>query len=424
MRVPIVLGNSGYYGTLAAIRSLGRAGVPVTAIDPTYLAPGRFSRFAERRGICPRFERTAQWVAWLLEDSRGKPKRAIYATSDAVAYALARHRDELSEGYHLLQPDLAAMMVFLDKGQLIEEARLSGIETPRAWLPRSRQDAERIARDLECQTVLVKPRSQLAVRNYMKGIVPASGLAAIMSEYDRMCALGAHDADFARLHPEVMWPMFQEYHPESADRVYNLTGFRDASGKHVALLAANKILQRPRRLGVGLCFEDAEVDRDLAARILRMCERINYYGAFEAEFIIAGDRALLIDFNPRFYNQIGFDIARGLDIPNLVYAAMTGGDEQLDQRMESFRRRVPNAEYAFCNRFQFNLTIWAQSMFGAMSREEAARWRGWRMRPGTLVVDAAYDPGDRLPSTIDAMQQVLAFVKHPRAFFRELALAD
>ena len=36
----MVLCNASYYGTVAAIRSLGRAGIPVVAVDTGLLAPG------------------------------------------------------------------------------------------------------------------------------------------------------------------------------------------------------------------------------------------------------------------------------------------------------------------------------------------------------------------------------------------------
>ena len=38
-QVPMVLCNASYYGTVAAIRSLGRAGIPVVAVTPGCLAP-------------------------------------------------------------------------------------------------------------------------------------------------------------------------------------------------------------------------------------------------------------------------------------------------------------------------------------------------------------------------------------------------
>ena len=73
--------------------------------------------------------------------------------------------------------------------------------------------------------------------------------------------------------------------------------------------AARKILQQPPFIGTGLCFEPALVDPLLADQTKRLCERIGYYGVFELEFILAEGKAMLIDFNGRFYNQIAETLA-------------------------------------------------------------------------------------------------------------------
>ena len=179
------------------------------------------------------------------------PRRAIYATSDAISFALARHRDVLATTFDLYQPDLETMMCVLDKGQLLEQARAVGIDTPETWLPDSRRDAEKIAQTIG-DTILVKPRSQLAVNSQIKGALAGSGASAILAAYDRFIEQTASDTPFARQYPHAMMPMLQRYHPEAMETIYSLSGFRDKSGQHVAMLGARKVLQRPRRLGVGL----------------------------------------------------------------------------------------------------------------------------------------------------------------------------
>lgn len=418
----MLLCNAGYYGTLAAVRSLGRAGVPIVTVDPSILAPGRYSRYSTSHLSCPPYDQTDAWTDWLMRLGQSGPRRAIYATSDATSFALARHRDALACAFHLYQPDLATMMCMLDKGQLLDHARAVGIDTPDTWLPTSRRDAERIAREVG-GAILVKPRSQLAVKTQMKGAVAGRGADAVLAAFDHFVAQGTHDTPFAREHPDVMVPMLQRYHPEAMETIYSLSGFRDISGRHVAMLGARKVLQRPRRLGVGLCFEEAEVDPDIAARAVRLCERIGYYGAFELEFIHSADKALLIDFNGRFYNQLVFDTARGLDLPGLVYAAAIGDVGQVERLTSAVPPQGERPSLAFCNGFGFAMTIRAQRAFGTMSKQEVARWRDWLKVPGRKVIDAVHDAGDPLPSAIDVAQQLLQCMRHPRAFLTQAGLA-
>jgi predicted ATP-grasp superfamily ATP-dependent carboligase len=415
----MVLCNASYYGTLAAVRSLGRAGVPVVTVDPAILAPGRYSRYSSLHLSCPPFEHP-DWSDWLLAMGRNGPRRATYATSDAVSFALADRRDELSSVFDLYQPDLDTMMCILDKGLLIKHARAVGIDTPQTWFPQSSDEAETILRDVGGMLV-AKPRSQLAVRTAVKGTLLNAAARNGRAEWDELLRQTAHDHPFAKRFPEATMPMLQRYHPEAMQKIYSLSGFRDISGAHVIMRAAHKVLQRPRQLGVGLCFEEADIVPDLAERTVLLCERIGYYGAFELEFIVSGDRPLLIDFNGRFYNQLAFDIARGMDLPRLIYAGSTGQVEELERLIAAVQRRDQGEGLAFCNRFGLSLTLAAHRTFGRMTYKEAALWRQWRTDCGENIVDAVHDTGDPYPALIDAIQQVMQSVRHPRAYLREMA---
>ena len=166
----ILLGNASYYGTLAAVRSLGRADVKVVTIDPSTICHSRYSRYSSQHLTCPAFEDSSVWAEWLLRKARIGPRRAIYATSDAVSFALARYRNELSGDFELYQPGLDTVMSILDKGLLMQHAQAVGIETPPTWFPQNSAEAAKIAKDAG-GTVLIKPRSQLAQRTGTKGTV-------------------------------------------------------------------------------------------------------------------------------------------------------------------------------------------------------------------------------------------------------------
>jgi hypothetical protein len=81
---------------------------------------GRFSRFANQHLACPAFEKFNALAEWPLPGGRTGPRRAIYATSDALSFALARYRDELGTEFELFQPGLDTAMSIVDKGQLLQ----------------------------------------------------------------------------------------------------------------------------------------------------------------------------------------------------------------------------------------------------------------------------------------------------------------
>lgn len=411
----MVLCNASYYGTLAAIRSLGRAGIPVVTLDTGILSIGRYSRHSSVHLKSPPFD-SPEWPDWLLALGRSGPRRAIYATSDAVSFALADRREEFGSVFDLYQPSLNTIVSILDKGLLYKHAQAVGMDTPETWLPQSAVEAKKIVREVG-GLLVAKPRSQLSVRTGLKGLlIDASGE---QNAYDNLLSEAADDNRFIKRFPEAAMPMLQRYYPEALDQVYSLSGFRDISGKHVAMRAALKILQSPRRMGVGLCFEDADVIPALAERTLRLCERIGYYGAFELEFIAAHGRMMLIDFNGRIYNQLAFDIARGMDLPRLIYAGATGRSDELSRLVQAEPCRKQVKPLIFCNSFGLSLTVAAKRAFRTMSSEEANRWRGWRQTAGDRVVDAVRDGDDPVPAIIDGAEHIRRSMR--RSFFREMA---
>ena len=416
---PILLGNASYYGTLAAVRSLGRAGVKVVTVDPSIISASRCSRYSSEHLTCPAFENSGAWAEWLMQQGRTGPRRAIYATSDAVSFALARYRDELSVHFDLYQPCLDTIMSILDKGRLMQHAQSLGIETPSTWFPQSGAEATKIARDAG-GTVLIKPRSQLAQRTSTKGSVVTT--ASVQSVFDSYLRDQTIDSEFAKQCPGSTMPVIQQFHHQAIENVYSLSGFREKESGGIIMRGARKVVQQPRRTGTGLCFEAAPVDPILADQARRLCERVGYYGVFEIEFVFADGKAMLIDFNGRFYHQIAFDIARGMELPALAYAAATKNHDEVARMMALGKTDNHHDIAGFCNRFVLGMMIKMQRMFRTMSSKDAARWLSWSQGSQGTIIDAVNDPHDAFPAFIEVIQRLWYAVRHPRSFVKQYGL--
>jgi D-aspartate ligase len=419
----VLLGNASYYGTLAAVRSLGRAGVKVVTVDPSMICHSRYSRYSSQHLRCPAYEESSAWTEWLLRKARIGPRRAIYATSDAVSFALARYRNELSADFELYQPGLDTVMSILDKGRLMQNAQAIGMETPPTWFPENSAEAAKIAKDAG-GAVLIKPRSQLAQRTQPKGYVVESRRHRVQSIFDSYMKDQSTKSEFAKQYPETMTPLIQQYYPQAVENVYSLAGFREKIGGGVIMRAARKILQQPRGVGVGLCFEPALVDPLLADRAKRLCERIGYYGVFELEFILAEEKAMLIDFNGRFYHQIAFDLARGMELPALAYAAATSNQAEVTRLMAHGNSGKHDDVVGFCNHFGLITMVKMQRILRTMSRKDAARWLDWSRGSHGTMIDAVKDPHDALPAFVDVAQYLLHALRHPRAFVSQYGLVE
>jgi D-aspartate ligase len=421
-RVPVLLSDGGYYGTLAAARALGRDGVPVTIADPSRVAPALWSRHVSRRLRCPPVWDVDRFVDWLAELGRAGPRHIVFPTSDDLSFVLALRRDELEGPFVFYQPGLDSLMGLLDKGRLLDHARAARLDVPETWLPEGDAEAERVIREAGGM-LIIKPRTQALLRTHVKGVLVGDDGRAARDTYAQFRQQNMYGAALAGRFPEATRPMVQRFHTEAIEKVYSLAGFRNRSGDCFVVRAANKVLQRPRPLGVGLCFEDAPVDAELSEGVRRLCERVGYFGVFEAEFIRVDGRSLLIDFNARLYNQMAFDLARGLPLPQLFYGAALGQDDEVARRVTAANGKTAGPG-AFCNGFSLTLLLGARRLSGNSSRDNARHWRMWLDGHRGGLVDAVADRDDPRPLAFEVVQQLYSCVRHPRAFVRALTLDE
>jgi predicted ATP-grasp superfamily ATP-dependent carboligase len=414
---PVLLMTPAYYGTLAAVRSFGRAAIPVTTAGTTAWNVSAFSKYAENSLICPATTDTQNLLAWLMEFGQTHERHALLATCDDTAWLYARHREALSQHFYLSSPDITAVHGLLHKGKLAEHARAVGLDTPASFLPVSEEDFGKIA-DQARFPLLVKPVTQALFPARSKGRV-VEDAASLMIALRDLTALG-HAADIVEYDPSSAWPMAQEFFVDASERIYNISGYV-RGGKLCGARAGRKLLQRPRRLGVGVCFEEAPLDQALSAGLERLAARVGFNGVFEAEFVRTAGRDLLIDFNPRFYNQMGFDVARGLPLPLLAYHDAIQSAVSLKPPCQELRADEPTGK-VFVHSSAFQVMVRAQRLSGALSEEEAAAFLAWYDAHRDEHVDAVKDPDDAWPGHIDRLQMMQHHLRHPRSFLRSIVM--
>jgi predicted ATP-grasp superfamily ATP-dependent carboligase len=408
----VLLTASGFLGTLAAVRSFGRAGVPSVVVDAAQLGPASWSRFVSQRLKCPPDSQPQQLVEWLLAFGKEHPGHVLCATSDESAWLYSKHREELRQYFHLYQPSVDAVYSLLNKRRLYEIAAAENVEFPRTWFPQSEAELQMVLPHAKFP-VLTKPVTQILHKTHAKGAVIDD--PAEVARFFLFMSRDMYRAELLALDPSVACPMVQEFQPTSAAGIYSVSGFIDESGAILGVRGATKILQRPRRLGVGLCFERAEVKPSLVDAIARICRRVGYYGVFEVEFIRRDGKDLLIDFNPRFYGQMAFDIARGLPIPLMAYYAALGDARTLIQLADTARSQDGNAPAVYCNRIEFEIMLRAQRLSGGLNAEQVKGWRNWYHEHRGRIVNPILDGEDWMPFATEITRQLLEYMRHPRA---------
>jgi predicted ATP-grasp superfamily ATP-dependent carboligase len=410
-----------YYGTLAAARCYGRHGIHVTMADESKRARALFSRHVDEKLVHPPLAEPQALVDWLIAWGERHPGTLLYPPNDHLSWLFALHRARLSQAFVMYAPDEEAILTLLDKKRLHDacEDPAVGIEVPVTHALGAAGADNPIADRLR-YPVLLKPRTQVFLESGIKGFI-VQDKAQLASELARYRSLVAFNRVLTDRHPDVAEPMVQEYLTAAETSIFSVSGFVAEDGTIVAR-AAMKVLQRPRKVGIGLCFEGRELEPVLVEKLSKLCKKIGYHGTFESEFIVDGDRRLLIDFNPRFYSQMGFDVARGAALPMMVWHAARGEQRELDDAIAHARAWSSTGREVYCHKTMLDLVLRLQGMSGQMSKDDVAHWRRWYLEHRSTATDAVRDPDDRMPAVIDAASWVQHFAKHPRSFVRSFVL--
>ncbi|HYP87389.1 MAG TPA: hypothetical protein VEQ59_04535, partial [Polyangiaceae bacterium] len=365
---------------------------------------------------CPPIRDTDRFIDWLLAFGRRSEPHVLLPTCDDTAFLYSLHREALSEHFYLSVPKVDVLHVLLNKRLLMERARDVGLVTPKSWAPQSVADVAELARDARFP-LLIKPTTQVLFDPRSKGVL-VTDRARFVETYERLSrdrygrALRDFDASVTK-------PLVQEFFSGAASSgIYSICGHaRD--GRIVEARSARKVLQWPRRLGIGVCFEAAAMRPELLDSLGRLIENVGFNGTFEAEFVQDGSRNLLIDFNPRFYSQMGFDVARGLPLPRMAYEDAVGRPLADEPAPSSSNRESAINAYAHGAAFKVLLNV--QRISGALSKEEQRKWAAWYERSGSTRVDAVADTDDRMPELVDAINIARDVARHPVRFLNVIA---
>lgn len=411
---PALLTEGNHLGTLAAARDLGRHGVEVTLADDTRSTIAAHSRYVRRELCSPGVARPHAWVDWMLAFGAREPGHVLFATSDDVCWLLDWHRDEFARCFQLYQPPAGCLYELLNKRRLYEHCRAIGIDQPAQWTAAEALGAPQRLR----YPVLLKPRTRAGLRASPKGVI-CEHAASLATALARAARRFSHVPEMTRYDPGVAQVMVQAFHAESEQHVYSLAGFYAPERDVFLVRASEKVLQHPLRVGVGLCFESRPVHWGLALQLRRLFDRVGYRGPFEVEYVrLPGpvERHLLIDVNPRFYGQMGFEIARGLPIPRLCHGAATG-DWAAVAAIASASGTATGEPARFRDAWLLRLYATTHLVGGNIG---LAQWHSWlRWAQPAHAADPVLAQDDRAPAARQRWLVGESLVRHPRSTVRK-----
>ena len=311
MGPPAIVVDVGFVNGLSAIRSLGRAGVRVFAVDHRTSALGFRSRFATNVRAPNPLEDEQGFVEALRPIGPG----VVFATHDEGLRAVARHRDELG----LLCPFPRDLERIQRKRVQLEAAR----DIPDTRYPGSASDAVAAAEEIG-YPVLLKPSEPVGFRQrYGQQAVVCHEPAQVEEAYAKA---------------EPWEPMVQDLIPGGDDELYTLGAYLSESLEPLGLFCGRKLIQTPPGIGVARLGEAVWVDEVVDAGV-ELLRNLGCNGLSQVEFKRdpRDGRFKLMEINPRLWQWHSLATASGVDLPLIAYRDLTG--ETIEPVRMNGRRR-------------------------------------------------------------------------------------
>lgn len=363
--------NLFHHGTLAAIRSLGRAAVPVHAIMEGRANPASRSRYLYRgHPWAPPAGQPAELAGRLraIGERIGRPALLV-PMDDAGAIFIAEHAGALRPHFVFPRQDPDVPRRVADKSLLRDACEEHGIMCPPSRTPTSAAEAGKAAGELGLP-LIAKWARPWRLRRGMR----STTFVRTLDELHRLFAAtrdpdGVPDGDAGPLLLQRRIP------PGGGDWFFH--GYFDADLGYLFGGTGRKHLAHPPQAGhtvVGKWVANPELER-LAVRIVRL---LGYRGVLDLDFRLDADGAYhLLDFNPRLGAQFRlFTDHDGLDLARVLHLDQSG-------------RRVPDARPAF------GRTLLVENHYLQQSARRPLR--AGTLRPLREADEFAWYAGDDLP---------------------------
>ena len=291
MSIAAAVVDVGWVNGLAAVRSLGRAGIRVLAVDHRPSALGFRSKYAESLLSPDPFTDEHRFVNFV----RALGEVVVFPTHDDVLNRIAQYADDLEVLTPF--PDWELLERVQSKRAQLEQAAAAGIDIPTP--------------EPGTFPVIVKPdRSVEFKRRYKR--------QAFRCETPT-------ELEEALARTEEFGPIVQDFIPGGDDTLFTVGSYLDADGRALGVFCGRKLRQTPP--GIGTCrVGEAVWVQEVVDDALTLLRAFGYRGISQVEFKRdpRDGRYRLMEINARLWQWHGLASACGVDLPLIAYRDLTG----------------------------------------------------------------------------------------------------
>lgn len=328
VQVPVVVLNPHYTGLAIARGLQGCGAAPIYALGANETLFGNFSRYCKYMWCPDTALAPEQCRDFLIKfAARFDTRPLLFPTRDHDLQFLSKYYAELEERYVVIASAPEMLQSILNKASLYRVAHELGIPYPAtAWI-NSRADLDSVREELVFP-IIAKPVYSTQWRKTVMWELVGRQKAVIIQNYEELRRF------YARIEPVDSMMHVQEFIPGADTDLVIFGSYVSPNSSQARYFTGRKLLQYPARSGTGVAVQACPVP-DIVDASLRLLSRLGYRGVSEIEYKYdrRTDKYVLIEMNPRFWDQHGLGAAAGVNLARCLFLDLTTG-QMPEQRQD------------------------------------------------------------------------------------------
>lgn len=297
---------------VASIRSIGRAGAEIIAVDHLKRRSGRYSKYAHwKHIICKPNEDEQRFIDDLMSIGQryqqGNQKVYLLPVNDEYVRTLAAHWNTLQAHFiALFETDSKQLDHITNKVNFSAHCGSIGIPQPAKYSPKD------ILEDRASYPIIFKPDERRSLENISIKIFKV-----------KLCRNKQEATEFLNYLDEMgIEVIIQQFIPGGDDELYT-GGVVAWNGKLLGCFTGKKVRQFPPMAGQASLAVALESDK-LVAYSERIVKSLGFTGIAQIEFKHHNGELYVIEMNPRSWSWHSLAQAAGVDLPKILLEAAQG----------------------------------------------------------------------------------------------------
>jgi predicted ATP-grasp superfamily ATP-dependent carboligase len=296
--------------SLSAIRSLGKRGVRIIAIDSVKRSPGFCSKFTNKAFLIPDPMKNVNSYKNSLKRIFDREKcLTIFPMDEITALVLSKYKHEFEENTDTenVWPDYEQLKIAQDRSRLLKLAEELKMPAPKCYT------IEDIERNVVKPPWVIKPGYSIAEKD---GSATVERVKYVTNVKDLKITVKS-------MQLQGVNPIIQEFIPGEGYGFFALYN----KGNLRAYFQHRRLRESPYTGGPSSLRESVRIP-ELQIEGLKIPQELKWHGPIMVEFKRdqRDGKFKLMEVNPRFWGSLNLAIQSGVDFPYLVYQITKDGD--------------------------------------------------------------------------------------------------